>query len=127
QSLAEVRSAFEKKPGWDENAHYGQSNRVWLLKGPFSLDDEHRWRPDPATLAVRPGEDGWSGPVYFQDDRINLKSYLGRQRQCVAYAYAEFEAPRDQQAELWVGSDEPLTVWVNGEEVYRYQRTRQHK
>ncbi|MFA6111145.1 MAG: hypothetical protein WDA75_20505, partial [Candidatus Latescibacterota bacterium] len=40
---------------------------------------------------------------------------------------AEFQAPRDQQAELWVGSDEPLTVWVNGEEVYRYQRTRQHK
>ncbi|MEW6756079.1 MAG: DUF362 domain-containing protein [Candidatus Latescibacterota bacterium] len=127
QPLAEVRSRFEKKLGWDENAHYGQSNRLWLLKGPFPLDDEARWTPQPGPMAVRPGEDGWSEPVYFWDDRINLKSYLGRQRHCVAYAYAEFQARRDQPAELWVGSDEPLFVWLNGQEVYRYARNRQHK
>ena len=126
QDLAEVRGQFEKKPGWDDRSHYGQSNRTWTLKGPFPLADEDRWRPDPASLSPQPGEDGWSTPVYFWDDKINLKAHFGSQRNCVAYAYAEFTAPRSQEAELWVGSDEPLVVWINGEEVYRYERTRRH-
>ncbi|MFH1571862.1 MAG: DUF362 domain-containing protein, partial [Gemmatimonadota bacterium] len=126
QDPVEVRSRFEKKPGWDDRSHYGQSNRTWLLKGPFALADEDRWRPDPATLSPLPGQDGWSHPVYFWDDKINLTAHFGRQRNCVAYAYAEFAAPRSQEAELWVGSDEPMAVWINGEEVYRFERSRRH-
>ena len=126
QELAEVRSRFEKKPGWDDRSHYGQSNRTWILKGPFPLANEDRWQPDPATLSPQPGEDGWSQPVYFWDDKINLKAHFGRQRNCVAYAYAEFTALRSQEAELWVGSDESMVVWINGEEVYRFERSRRH-
>lgn len=126
QELAEVRGQFEKKPGWDDRSHYGQSNRTWTLKGPFPLADDHRWQPDPASLSPQPGQDGWSTPVYFWDDKINLKAHFGSQRNCVAYACAEFTAPQSQEAELWVGSDEPLVVRINGEEVYRYERTRRH-
>ena len=127
QPLSEVETRFEKKPKWDERAHYGQSNRTWLLKGLFDLKDESRWRPDPKTLAPKPGENGWSEPVYFHDDKINLKAYYGRRRDCVAYAYTEFIAPRAQSAELWVGSDEGLIIWLNGDEVYRFERTRRHR
>ena len=127
QPLSQVETRFEKKPKWDDRAHYGQSNRTWLLKGLFDLNDGNRWRPDPKALAPKPGVDGWSEPVYFHDDRINLKAYYGRQRDCVAYAYAEFIAPRRGPAELWVGSDEGLTVWLNGDEVYRFERVRRHR
>lgn len=127
QPLSEVETRFEKKSKWDDRGHYGQSNRTWLLKGLFDLEDENRWRPDPKTLAPKPGVDGWSEAVYFHDDKINLKAYYGRRRDCVAYVYGEFIAPRTQSAELWVGSDEGLIVWLNGEEVYRFGRTRRHR
>jgi len=126
QQVAEVQAQFEKKPGWDDRSHYGKSNRVWTLKGTFPLADEDRWQPDPVKLSPVPGEDGWSHPVYFWDDKINLKAHFGRQRNCVAYAYAEFTALKTQEAELWVGSDDPMVVWINGEEVYRFGRSRKH-
>jgi hypothetical protein len=125
QPLAQVETRLAKVPG-DEPAHFGQSNRTWLIKGPLALADSARWRPDPARLLARPGADGWSAPLYFDDDRIRLGAALGRQSEVVAYAYAECTAPRAQAAELWVGSSDDLVVWLNGAEVYRFAGSRSH-
>ena len=43
------------------------------------------------------------------------------------YAYAEFDAPQTQEAELWVGSDEGMKVWINGEMVYEHECRRRHR
>ena len=119
---------FEKKPWkWDDRAHYGQGNRTWLVKGPFNVDDPQTTSIDPQSFAPKPGRDGWSDAVYFSDDKIDLRLYFNRAVNCVAYAYAEFTAPRTQEAELWVGSDESLDVWINGEEVYQFNGARWHK
>jgi hypothetical protein len=42
----------------------------------------------------------------------------------VCYAFTYFNAPADQQAELWVGSDESMKMYLNGAVVYNYKGTR---
>ena len=128
QPVEEVARRFEKWPAdWGEYGHYGMGNRIWLLKGPVVKGEMDGAVADPAAVYPTPGEDGWSAPVYFHDDRIDLDRYFGDPVNCAAYAYAEFDAPASQEAELWVGSDEGLRVWVNGEEAYRFEGTRKNR
>ena len=98
------------------------------IKGPFApqkgRDEEFIDVVDPGAL---PGQNGWSAPVYFHDDRIDLDEYYDDPFDCVVYAYAEFTAPKNQDAELWLGSDEGLRVWINGEMVYDHAGRRRHR
>ncbi len=40
------------------------------------------------------------------------------------FAYAEVDSPSERKAEFAVGSDDTLTVWLNGEKVYDFQDNR---
>ena len=120
--LGDLVRRFEKKPH-DENSRYGMGHRTWLLKGPIPVDADAG--TDPA-VTPRPGAGGWSGPVYFHDDRIDLDRHFSDPTHCVVYAYAEFDAPRDEPAEVWVGSDEGLTVWIDGRQVHQFRGRRRH-
>jgi len=113
---------------------FGQGNRTWLLAGPFPAAEvdaplDHPFLADEADLTARPGQGGWSEPIYFFDDRIDLGAYfdVGVGARTVAYGFTWFDAPADQQAELWIGSDEGLRVWINGEIVYDYTRRRTYR
>jgi hypothetical protein len=111
---------------------FGQSNRTWLLCGPFFLSRfvtepiDYPYLADEGDLAPLEAQDDWSESVYFMDDHIDLKDYfeLSSSDDCIAYAFAYFDAPEDQTAELWIGSDEALKVYINGDMVYRYNGTR---
>lgn len=128
-SLETSRRRFKKnqQPG----AVFGQSNRDWLLRGPFPISGvadpiNNEFIPGEANLSPNAGQDGWSQSTYFINDRINLKDYysLASQAQAVSYAFSYFYAPADQEVELWVGSDEALKVYVNGSSVYSYNGMR---
>ena len=131
-ALEELAVRFEKTPNGDrggEMGHYGQGNRTWVLKGPFvptqeKVGDEYIDVKNPQAL---PGKNGWSQAVYFHDDRIDLDKYYDDPFDCSVYAYAEFNALRDQEAELWVGSDEGMKVWINGDLVYEHDGRRRHR
>lgn len=41
-----------------------------------------------------------------------------------AFGYAEVDSPAERKAEFHVGSDDTLTVWLNGEKVYDFQDRR---
>jgi len=126
--LSRVARRFEKSPQeFSEEGHYGQGNRVWLLKGIFEAPGEDREFVDATNLRPVPGQDGWTEPVYFNHDKIDLDTYYDDPANCAAYAYAEFTAPKTQEAELWVGSDEGMKVWINGEEVYSHRGARKHR
>ena len=117
--VEEVARKFEKIPGF-----YGQGNRLWALKGPVDLE---KGLPDIWDLKVIPGENGWSRPAYFSHDMIDLDRYYEGPERCAVYAYCEFTVPESGAAQLWAGSDEGMTVWIDGEEVYSYTGSRKHR
>jgi uncharacterized protein (DUF362 family) len=117
--------------GTTNSSSFGQSNRTWLLSGFFptsGINDpmNYEFVSNEASVAPVAGAGGWSQPVYFIDDQILLGDYystLGSQA-AVSYAFSYFTAPSAQQAELWVGSDEALKIYLNGVVVYNYSGTR---
>ncbi len=111
---------------------FGQSCRTWILRGPFDAGSvekpmEREFTAGETTIRPMAGQDGWSEAVYFFDDRIDLKSYFpGLGEKSVAYAFTYFDAPKDQRAELWLGSDEAIRVYLNGKVVYDFTKERDY-
>jgi hypothetical protein len=117
--------AYSRGSGWREHADYGMGPRYWSLLGP--LPAGHAFAAEEiATLAPVPGERGWSPPVYFYHDVIDLDRQLEDPRDCTVYAFTRFAMPETAEVRLWVGSDEDLTVWIDGSEVYRFAGRRVH-
>ena len=110
------------KKNTSENGKFGQSNRTWILSQPFdgtSISTEYI--SNEASIKAEPGKDGWSEPVYFFDDKLDLLSYYydhNEAKNIVTYAYTNFSAKADQQAELWVGNQEAIQIYLNGELAY---------
>jgi uncharacterized protein (DUF362 family) len=103
---------------------FGQSNRTWILSQAFEgTDIAAEYYLNEASIQPIPGDNGWSQPVYFFDDRIDLLSYYAGAINMVSYAFAYFDALQDQEAELWLGSQEAMYVYLNGEKVYSFTST----
>ncbi|UCH14880.1 MAG: DUF362 domain-containing protein [Bacteroidales bacterium] len=103
------------------NGLFGQSNRTWVLSQAFSgTEITPQYIENEATLEPVAGENNWSQPVYFFDDRIDLLSYYNDQSDIVTYAFSYFYAPKDQEAELWLGTHEDMYIYINGEQVYSF-------
>lgn len=113
------------KHNTSENGLFGQSNRTWLLSGTFaSTDMASEQIAGEANLEPAAGKNGFSQPVYFYDDRIDLLSYYNGASSVISYAFTYFHAPEDQQAKLSVGSDESMIIYINGEKAYEHSGTR---
>ena len=125
---ADLESNIKKfKKSHQEDGEFGQGNRLWLLNGPYNIsgiDDpiNHKFIENEADLSPKSGENGWSESLYFTDNRIHLGDYynLNNGDELVSYAFCYFDAPKDQEAELWIGNDEDIQVFVNGEMVYSF-------
>lgn len=112
------------KKSQEEDGKFGQSNRTWLLSQAFSgTDITKEYIANEASVSPVAGEDGWSEPVYFFDDRIDLYNYYEGATSIVTYAFTYFNAPQAQTAELWLGKQEAIIVYLNGEEVYKSTAT----
>lgn len=117
--IDDVKKKVLKNPS--ENGKFGQSNRTWVLSGVFnSTDIEQELIADEANLEPVAGENNWSEPVYFFDDRIDLLSYYQGQEDVITYAFSYFYSPASKEAELWIGSHEDIKVYINGESVYTF-------
>lgn len=115
QDLGRLRRGF-----WRRGGEMGMANRAWIVSGPYPHTEAGLAAVDPSK-PIAPGVQGFGGPVWFQDDKCDLAQFLGKPTDCAAFAYCEFEAPAGGPARLQVGSDEGMTVWLNGVEVYRFE------
>lgn len=101
---------------------FGQSNRNWILSQAFQGTDIHQdYLTGESSFIPSAGLNGWSQPVYFFDDRIDLLSYYQDPADVITYAYTFFYSPLDQPAELWLGYDESILVYLNGKQVYSFE------
>jgi len=117
--LDEVKKQVIKNP--TSNGKFGQSNRTWLLSQVFhSTDISQDLLNGEDTVKPVAGENGWSEPVYFFDDRIDLLSFYDGQEDIITYAFSYFSSPSTQAAELWVGTHEDIYVYINGERIYSF-------
>ncbi|MBN1180773.1 MAG: DUF362 domain-containing protein [Bacteroidales bacterium] len=121
-SINDVLKRVKQNPS--ENGIFGQSCRTWLLSQTFTGNISTEHITGEATYIPAAGENGWSQPTYFFDDRIDLLSYYSNPSNVVSYAFTYFYAPQDQDAVLQVGSDEAMWVYINGVKVYEYNGTR---
>ena len=126
-SIESVKRPFKKDPFYTSD--YGQGNRQWILSGPFSAEGidnpmDYPFLTSDATLLPRPGENGWSDEIYFLDDRIDLREYYDDPQNVVSYAACYFTVKEAQTAELWIGSDEPIKIYLNGQLVYNFTGNR---
>ena len=74
-----------------------------------------------------PGEDDWSPVVWFGYDKIDLDTHFDDPVQVAVYAYTNFTMATSDSVRLWIGSDEDLTVWIDGEQIYDHEGKRKHK
>ncbi len=102
----------------------------WQLIGPFPRDGKaHPPQTEQKFDAVYKvaGKDvRWrTVPADAKDHgRVNLAARLSPTQQVVAYAFAEIDSSAARDATLLVGSDDTVTVWLNGKKVHDHQGDR---
>ena len=121
----------------------GEFFETWMLCGPFpnaafpdgeKHHEEHLTQFETDYLADIGGEskleiseglkiDYPGGSAVWQKAEIsggvvNLDRAISDEEFALAYAYCEFESPREQACMLAVGSNDGVRVWLNGRQVY---------
>jgi putative membrane-bound dehydrogenase-like protein len=96
----------------------------WRLIGPFPRND----KPQPAEMEQKFNAvyTSFDKPVKWTNHRadakqhglVNLERLFAPTTDVVAYGYAEVTSAADRQTELLVGSDDTITIWVNGQKVH---------
>jgi len=117
-----ITNAMKKaKKSLSASGRFGRSNRTWILSSAFEgTDITEEYISDEATYIPEAGKEGWSQPVYFFDDQIDLYSYYNGSTDIVTYAFTHFYSPDFITAEFWIGKQEAMYVYVNGELAYSF-------
>lgn len=122
ESLESASYLFQKNimhQAWLGRSKEGQSVRFWTLNMAAEPID-------PKTVPT-PGQEGWTEELYASDDFIDISQAFANRSSRYYYAFTHFYAPRNQKAELRVGSSTPMRVWIDGRLAYDFQGvTRRH-
>ncbi|MEI7671933.1 MAG: hypothetical protein WCK00_07455, partial [Deltaproteobacteria bacterium] len=108
----------------------------WLFLGPFTDKSTGVWeKVGPQNGAVAPDfkttfQDGgktlaWC-PRFTSGDRgmVDFTSFMKACENVYAYAAAEMEIKADADAIFWIGSDDGVTVWLDGRQIHHVDLVR---
>jgi putative membrane-bound dehydrogenase-like protein len=103
----------------------------WHVMGPFPFNDRPPVRTNVAVdlAATAPGPEdttlAWK-PISVEGEHgmVDLAKFYGGKGDCSAFGTAVLESPVARPAQMAVGSDDTLTVWLNGKEVYKFNDSR---
>jgi len=83
----------------------------WQVAGPFG---------DEGQKADAPPKDAQWQPVAADRGVLDFGKQWGQRDNAAGWARATIRSPRAQETTLWVGSDDGVAVWLNGEKVDEY-------
>jgi putative heme-binding domain-containing protein len=98
----------------------------WKLIGPFP-NDEKAYPPETmlkfdAVYAGAKGKVKWRDATAdaSQHGMVNLLKLFQPNTNVVAYGFAEFVSDTERDAQLLVGSDDTIVIWLNGKKVHQH-------
>ena len=103
----------------------------WNLLGPFPIETappfplDQPIDPNAAFSAADGATPAWRTTI-STDPRgaIDLGAIYSRDDGLAAFGMVAVESPAEREATMAVGSDDTLTVWVNGEQVFDFPKNR---
>lgn len=100
---------------------------TWKVLGPFAIDAPRVVPPQgPSDLSASVEGAGGKRASWLDarlaDPRgqVDLGRIYSHDDDLAAYGYAELNSPSNRKAQMVVGSDDTLTVWLNGKQVYEF-------
>ncbi len=134
-AIADVGIDYRKSENYSD-MYYGRANRTWLIHGVHEgadLDVDFLGGENEVAPFDGEAQNGaiWTR-VISDYDQIDLKNFFHDRdgiyhRDVVAYAFTYIHSATRQEAELWIGSDDGVKVWLNGEEVWSHPMSGSHR
>jgi len=123
----EVQRRWEKTPNPN---FWGWGNRRWVVNGPHPSEEiDETPIADEASLRPAAGQET-NGIVWKKGEGLQIphgqfvelpEDYVDSGS--MTYAFAYIASDRDQEGVLYLGGDDGIKVWLNGEEVFAKSRT----
>jgi len=110
----------------------GAYNKTWLING-YYLNSNQSTRLSADYLGgeagVNPKEGSVSaGKTWFKltanSEFVDFRKYVGAVNYCAGYAFAYVYSPSIQTANMWMGSNDGIKVWLNGSVVWTNDASR---
>jgi putative membrane-bound dehydrogenase-like protein len=107
-----------------------QPIRAWRVLGPFPPESNPPIDPagpiDPTAGVPATGGKAatWKPAEAADHGEVDLTRAFSNDGELFAFGAAEVTSPGRRQAQLSVGSDDTLTVWLNGQKVYEFHDRR---
>ena len=120
-----AKAGIDNDGDWGEHSQYGMGPRRWTLLGALDRDDRLT-AEQMAQLSPVPGRDGWSPVVWFGFDKIDLDRHFDDPVDKAVYAFSHFTMATADSVRFWIGSDEGLQVWIDGQPLYEHEGRRRH-
>jgi len=111
-----------------KQTNLGQPVLHWRISGPYAANWPGLNVTTPVDAAIarrKPDSAGeWKDATADFRGVVDLDGWLGRHEQAVAYGIATIDAVEDGEAELLIGSDDGIRVWLNGAQVHEKSEQR---
>jgi putative membrane-bound dehydrogenase-like protein len=88
----------------------------WMVIGPFPNPGPAPF--DAVDLQAEYGGRRWRKATALGSGLVDLAATLGPHSSVAAYAWSEIESDREIEAELALGSDDGLTLWLDGKKIF---------
>ncbi|HEV3165240.1 MAG TPA: hypothetical protein VGZ22_14535 [Isosphaeraceae bacterium] len=127
RALAEALQAIRDQAALLAGQKTARALTTWHVVGPFPLHDQLPLpASEPADLGAhykgRSEVDAAWKPATPANSQgmIDLGKIFSRNDNQAAFGYAEPSSPTSGMGQLVIGSDDTLTVWLNGQQVYNF-------
>ncbi|MFH1369507.1 MAG: TIM-barrel domain-containing protein [Elusimicrobiota bacterium] len=123
-----ARDALQTYPDEMLNGYFSEPIMKWKVIGPFDNANGKGFAnvyPPEEKIGLNDSYEGLGGSIRWKDACADsaglvdlLNAFPAYPEHVCAYALSTLESKKDTNAQLWVGSDDGVKIWVNGALVW---------